>query len=208
MPCQHRPSGDKNGRNIDPGRSHQKAGHILIAVGHHYQPVKSMGHRHTFRAVTDQISRHQRIFHADVAHGYAVTDCNRRKHNGGSSRHRHSQLYGFHDFVQVHMSRNDLIIGTHDPDQGALPLFLRDAQCIEQASVRRLLYPCFYRITSHRSSLRPFFAICFLSQMKNGPRDIPLYAFPFLSQIRSARRSPIRLQPTFVQPSDIISAVL
>ena len=144
MACQHGAAGNEDRRNVHSGRRHQKPRHVLITVGDHHQAVKPMRHGHAFRAVADQISGHQGIFHADMSHGNAVTDGNGRKHEGRSARHCHSQLHSFNDLIQIHMSRNDLIVGAHNPDQRPLSLFLGDSERIEQASVGRLLYSCFH----------------------------------------------------------------
>ena len=102
-----------------------------------------MCHCHAFRTVRDQISGDKGILHANMSHGNPVTYRDGRKYHRRTACHGHPHLHRLHDLIQVHMPRNDLIIGTDNTDQRALPLFLCITKCIKQASVRRLLYPFF-----------------------------------------------------------------
>ena len=88
-----------------------------------------------------------------MSHGNTVTDCNRGKYHRRPSGHGHSQLYSFHDLIQIHMARHNLIIGAYDANHGLFHLFFRHSKGIEQGAVRRLLHTCLYCITSHMSDL-------------------------------------------------------
>ena len=149
MTGHHGTAGYENRGNIDSGRSHQQAGHIFITVRHTYQTIKSVRYCHAFGTVRNQIPCHKGIFHPDMSHGNTVTHSDGREYHRCAAGHCHPQFHRFHNFIQVHMSRNDLIIGTYNPDQGTFALFLCKPQGIQQASVRRLLYAFFYGITSH-----------------------------------------------------------
>ena len=173
MSRQHGAAGNKNSGDIDSCGSHQKAGNVLVAVGDHYQAVKTMGHGHTFRAVTDQISCYQGIFHADVSHGDAVAYGDGGEYNGGAAGHGNAHFYRFHNFIQVHMPRNDFIIGADNTDEGTLSFLFRYSQRIKQTSVGCLLHSCFYRITSH-SLVSPF---GFTAVIQPSPNCSDLYSF-------------------------------
>ena len=149
MTCQHGAAADENGRHIDTGCCHQKSRHILVTVRHHNQGVELMSHSHTLGGIGNQVTGYQGVFHAHMPHGDAVADCDSRKYNRSTAAHGNAKLYGFYDFIQVHMSRYDLIIGTHDADQRLLHLFFCQAQRVKQTAVGRLLHTLFYCVTSH-----------------------------------------------------------
>ncbi len=90
-----------------------------------------MGQRHTFRRIRDQVSRHQRIFHTDMSHGNTVAHRDRRKDYRHTAGLCHTKLHGINDLIQVHMARNDFIVGTYDADHRLCHLFFRKAECIE-----------------------------------------------------------------------------
>ena len=108
-----------------------------------------MRQRHTFCGIRDQIAGHQRILHTDMPHGNAVTDRDRRKHHRYAACLRHAKLYGVHDFIQIHMSWHNLVVGTDNTHHGLLHLLLRKSESIKQTSVGRLLGTRFHIVTSH-----------------------------------------------------------
>ena len=112
-----------------------------------------MGQSHTLGGVGDQISRHQGILHSHMAHGDTVADRDGRKYHRDAPRLGNTHLYGVDNLIQVHMSRHDLIVGTHDSHHGFLHLFLGKSKGVKQAAVRRLLHAAFYIVTSHLSLL-------------------------------------------------------
>src|SRR5699024_7496779 len=138
MSGHHGAAADEHGGNIDPGRSHQKARDILVTVGDHDESVKLMGDGHSLCGIRDQISRYQRIFHADMTHGDTVADGDCRKYHRSSARHGYALLNRVYDLVQVHMPGYDLIIGTYDSNQRTFHFLFRHSQSVEQGSVGRL----------------------------------------------------------------------
>ena len=100
-----------------------------------------MCQRHTFGRICDQITGNQGIFHADMSHSDTITDCDRRKYNRCAASHRYTQLHGIYNLVQVHVSRNNLIIRTYDTDERFVHLLFRHTECIKQRTVRCLLHP-------------------------------------------------------------------
>ena len=149
MSCKHRSSADKYGGNIYSGRRHQKSRHIFVAVGHHHQCVKLMCHRHSLCRIGDQVAGDQRIFHSDMPHGNPVAYGDGRKYDRRSSCHGDSHLHCLYDLIQVHVSRNDLIIRADNSHQRAVHLFFRQSQRVEQRTVRGLLHPLGNCVTSH-----------------------------------------------------------
>ena len=110
MTCKHRTATYKYCRHINSCRCHQKSRYILIAVRHHNQCIKLMCHCHCFRRICDQISCYKGIFHSDMSHCNSVTHSDCRKYNRCSTCHGNSLFYRINDFVQIHMSRHNLII--------------------------------------------------------------------------------------------------
>ncbi len=147
--CQHRSAGYKHRRQIKPRRRHEQTGHIFIAIRHHDERVELMRHRHAFRGIRNQVSRHEGIFHADMPHGNPVADRNRRKDDGHAARFRNAELHGLDNLVQIHMTGHDFIIGTDNPDHGLVHFFFRKTKSMKKASVGRLLHPLAHCVTSH-----------------------------------------------------------
>ncbi|GFI29358.1 hypothetical protein IMSAGC013_00744 [Lachnospiraceae bacterium] len=112
--CQHGPAGYEHRRHIDSCRRHQKPRHILITIRHHHQSVKLMSQRHTFRGIRNQITGNQGIFHAGMPHGNSVTNCNGRKYHRNAAGLCYPQLHCIYNFIQIHMPRNDFIIGAYN----------------------------------------------------------------------------------------------
>ena len=110
MTGEHRASGDEDRRDIYPCRSHQKAGHVLIAVGNADHCVKLMGKSHALGGIRDQVPCHKGILHADMPHRYTVANRNGREYHGHSAGFGYSELNRLHYLVYVHMPRNYLII--------------------------------------------------------------------------------------------------
>ena len=149
---QHGTAADDNGGDIHTGGSHQQAGHVFIAVGHHYHAVKAVGQQHGFGRVSDQVTGDKAVFHALMTHGNAVTDGDGGEYDGRAAGHSYAQLNGIHDFIQIHMAGNDLVIGADHSDQGALLLFGSEAQGMIQAPVRCVLGAVDNGIFDHKGS--------------------------------------------------------
>ena len=123
-------------RNVEARRGHQKARHVFVAGGDEHQPVKGMGHRHRFRAVGDQFSGDERILHPGVSHGKAVADRNRRENDGNAACECDALLHGVHDLVKIHVARNDVVLGTHDADQGFADFGVAKAERLQKGALR------------------------------------------------------------------------
>ena len=190
MACKHRTAAHKDCRHIDSRCCHQKSRHVFVTVRHHHQRVKLMRHCHCLCGIRNQVSGNQGILHSDMSHGNSVADCDCRKYNRSSPRHGHALFYRVHDFIQIHVARYNLIIGTDNSHQWAVHLFLCHAKGMKQRTVRSLLCSLCHCITSH--NLTPVLLILL---------------FVFYYQTASAIKSPISLVPTSLQPSDMMSTV-
>ena len=145
----HRTAADKDSRHVHSCGSHQQTGDILVTVRDHDQCIKVMCQSHALGGVGDQVTGHQRIFHALVSHGDTVTDCNCRKYYRCTASHGNAQLDSFHDFVDVHVSRYDLIIRRNNADQRTFHFFLGHSQCVEQGTLGCLIDTLTVKITVH-----------------------------------------------------------
>ena len=56
-------------------------------------------------------------------------------------------------FIEVHMSRNNFIIGIHDTDQRLFHLFFCQTKCMKQRTMRSLLNSFLHCVTSHNNLL-------------------------------------------------------
>ena len=135
MTGQHWAAGDKDGGNIDPCRSHQQARYILITVWNHDKRVKLMRNGHGFRGIGNQITGHQRVFHSDMAHRDSVADGDCRKHDRRAAGHGDALLHCVGNLIQIHVTRNDLVIGTYNSNQRPIQLLPGVSQGIEKRTV-------------------------------------------------------------------------
>ena len=114
MTGQHRTATYEYGWDIQSGCCHQKSRHVFIAVRNHNQCIKLMCHCHTLCGICDQITGYQRIFHSCMTHGDTITYCNSRKYNRCTTRHCDPHFYSFYDFIQIHMTWYNLIVGAYN----------------------------------------------------------------------------------------------
>ena len=124
-PARHRSTGYKYSRKIQTGSCHQKPRYILITVWHHNQCIKLMGDSHTLRGICNQVSGNQRIFHADMSHGNTITYRDCRKYNRYATCFRNAEFYGVYNFINIHMARNNFIVGTYNSDHWFFLILLR-----------------------------------------------------------------------------------
>ena len=108
-----------------------------------------MSHRHAFSRICNQVTCHKGILHTDMPHGNTVADCDRRKLSGDSPCHRNAKLHCLCDLIQVHVPRNDFIVGIYNTDQRLFHLFFRKSQSMEQRAMGSLLNSFFYCVASH-----------------------------------------------------------
>ena len=109
-----------------------------------------MGFDHGLSGVRDEVSRDERILHALMTHGNAVTDRNGREHDGSPAAHGDTEADCLRDLVEVHVAGDDLIVGADDTDQGTAQFFLRKAQGIIEGAMGRILEPIDEGIFDHK----------------------------------------------------------
>ena len=97
-----------------------------------------MGADHCLGGVGDDVAGNQRVLHAGVSHSDAVTDRNRREHDRSSSGHGDAEFYRLDDFVEVHVSRHNLIVGADDTDYRARQLLFGKSERVVQTPVRSI----------------------------------------------------------------------
>ena len=149
MTSQHRTTADKYGWNIDTSSCHQQARYVLVAVRNHNQCIEVMCQSHTFGRIGNQISGDQRILHANVTHGNAVTDCDCREYDRRTASHGNASFYSFYDFVDVHVTRNNFVIRGNDSDQRPFHFFFGHAECMEKGTLRGFSHTVTIKITCH-----------------------------------------------------------
>ena len=108
-----------------------------------------MGQSHTLRGIRNQIPRDKRVFHPHMAHGDSVTDRYGAKNHRHAARLGYSKLYSLHNFIKIHMSRHNLIVGAYNAHHGLFHFLPGKSKGIEQASVGSLLHTALNMITSH-----------------------------------------------------------
>ena len=114
-----------------------------------------MRYSHTLCRIGDQVTGHERILHADVPHGYTITYRYRRENHRISTCFSNAELYGFSDFVDIHMAWNYLIIRADDSDQRLVYLFLCKSESIQETPRWCLLHASLHVITLH--TFLPFY---------------------------------------------------
>ena len=128
---EHRAAADKDGRNVEPCRRHEEAGDVFVAVGDHDECVKSVCHCHRLGRIGDEVAGDKGVLHPLVAHGDAVTHCDCWEHGRGAACHRDAEPNRLGDLVDVHMAGDNLVVGAHDADEGALHFFFGKAERVE-----------------------------------------------------------------------------
>ena len=108
-----------------------------------------MGHQHGLHAVADQLAGGEAVLHAHMAHGDAVADADGRDEDGGAACHLDTGLDGLGDLIQIHVAGDDLAVGAHHADEGAVQLFRGVAQSVKQAAVGRAFRAFGHVVTSH-----------------------------------------------------------
>ena len=133
----HRAAGDEHGGDVEAQRSHEHAGDDLVAVRDADQCVGAVRVALVFDGVGDDVAAGQGVQHAGVAHGDAVIN----GHRVELARNAAGFLDGIGNqtahFVQVHMSRQELVEGIGDGDDRlAEILAIHTGGAVEGASAR------------------------------------------------------------------------
>ena len=131
MTCKHWTATDKDCWYIDSGGCHQKSRYVLITVWNHNKGIKLMCHSHTFCRVCNQISCYKRIFHPCMSHCNTITNRDCREYDWCTACHCNTNANCFYDFVDVHMSRYNFIVGADNPNQRFRKFFFCQPKCIK-----------------------------------------------------------------------------
>ncbi len=92
-----------------------------------------MSQCHSLGAVGDKVAGDEGILHTPMTHGNAVADCDSGEHYRRAARHCNAQLNGVHNLVDVHMSRDYLVVGAYNSYHGAGYLLV----CKTQRMIKR-----------------------------------------------------------------------
>ena len=130
----HRPTGDEDGRDVEPQRRHQHAGRDLVAVRDAHQRVGAMGVGHIFDAVGDHLARGQRIEHAVVAHRDAVVDRDGVEFLGYAARGLDLARDQLAEVLEVHVAGHELGEGIGDRDDRLAKIAVLHAGCAPKAA--------------------------------------------------------------------------
>ena len=104
---------------------------------------------HTLCRVCYKVSCYKRVLHTLMSHSDTITYSDSWEHNRCSTCHSYAHLYCVCYLIKIHMSWNYLIIRAYDTNKWLLELFLCKSKSIKQRTVRSLLHPRCYIITSH-----------------------------------------------------------
>ncbi len=149
MAGEHGTTADKDGRQVQSGRCHKKAGYVFVTVWNHNEAVKAMGLDHALGGVSNKITGDEGILHALMAHGNTVTDRNCREDNGGAACLGYADADCLRDFIKIHVARDNLIIGADDTDQRTAQLFLGETQGIVERTVRCIVKTVYNSVFDH-----------------------------------------------------------
>ena len=83
---------------------------------------------HGLRGIRNQVACDQRIFHANMPHRNPIAYGNRGKLHRSAASRADTRFYSLGNFVEIHMARNNFIVGADYPDQWTLQLLL----CVPQ----------------------------------------------------------------------------
>ena len=108
-----------------------------------------MGRGHRFGAVADEFARDERVLHAHVAHRQAVAHGDGRKDDRHTAGQGHPLLDRFGDLVEVHVPRNDVVLGVDDADERLADFFVAQAERLQKAALGSGIDAFGKRITTH-----------------------------------------------------------
>ena len=149
----HRAAGNEDRRDVDPHRSHEHAGHDLVAVGNAHHRVEAVGLDHGLDAVGDQLARRQRKLHPVVPHGDAVVDTDRVEQKRHAAGGPHALLHVIADSLKMDVARDDVDVAVADRDERLVPVAFAHAGRPEQASMGCAGIPLLDRVGTHDADL-------------------------------------------------------
>ena len=148
---EHRAAADDDGRDVEPGGSHEHAGDDLVAVGDHDHRVEGVRLDGQLDAVGDDLAARKRVAHPLVVHGDAVAHADGGELERRAAGHVDAGLDRVGDLVEHEVPGNDVVDGVDDGDQRPRDLLVGETVSLEQAAVRGLGGPVLHVLASqHR----------------------------------------------------------
>ena len=108
-----------------------------------------MGRDHGFDAIGDEFTRGQRILHARVRHGQAVTDTDGIEFKRNTTRIADRLLNEFGNLVQMNVAWNDFNKRTANANERLIEIFFLQTNRVKQAAVRCAFKPLFDNVAVH-----------------------------------------------------------
>ena len=91
-----------------------------------------MSKSHTLRRIGNKVTGNKAVLHTCVTHSDTVANSDSREYDRSTAAHSYTQLNGFNQLVDVHVSGNDLIVGRNDTNEWTLHFLFSHAKCIEK----------------------------------------------------------------------------
>ncbi len=103
-------------------------GTILSQLGMKHQAVQGVRLGHDLHRVGDDLARDQRVVHALVVHGDAVADADDVELQGDAAALVHPELHLLSNGVEVHVTRDQLVVGVGDTDERPVGVVAADSK--------------------------------------------------------------------------------
>ena len=157
MAGKHGAARNEHRRNIHAQGTKHHAGNNLVAVGNAYGSVKLVALNSAFEAVGNGFAGNERVMHAIMVHGNAVAHADGGNLERNAAGHINASLHGFADFIEVIVTRNNVVAGIEHRDEGLLHFFIGKAVGLQQAAVGSTRHANFNGIATklHRFFLLP-----------------------------------------------------
>ena len=157
MAGKHGAAGNENRRNVHAQGAEHHARDNLVAIGNAYGSIELMALNSAFEAVGDSFAGNERVMHAIVVHGNAVAHADGGNFERNATGHINAGLHSFANFIEVIVTRNNVVAGIEHRDEGLLHFFIGKAVGLQQAAVGSTRHANFNGIATklHRFFLLP-----------------------------------------------------
>ena len=147
---QHGPAADDDGRQVEPGGSHQHTGDDLVAVGDEHQGVEGVGLGDDLHRIGDELAAGQGVLHARVVHGQPVADADGIALEGRATGHADAGFDRVGDLAQPDVAGDRFVIRVDHADEGLVYFPVGTAQRPQQRAVRRPFHASFDDVAFHQ----------------------------------------------------------
>ena len=113
-----------DGWDVQSSGSHQHAGHDLVAVGDHNDPIDAVSYGHHLDAISDQFAAGQGHLHPWVSHCNSVAHADNIELQRCPSGYADACFDSLDYLVEMYVSRDKLVVGIRYGDNRAVELFL------------------------------------------------------------------------------------